>query len=40
MEERGYPMETFLEKLEDGSIKIYMINSLKEWVRINLNIPG
>ena len=40
LEERGYPMETFLEKLEDGSIKIYMINSLKEWVRINLNIPG
>ncbi len=40
LEERGYPMGTFLEKLEDGSIKIYMINSLKEWVQINLNIPG
>lgn len=40
LEERDYSLESFLEKHENGSIKIYLINSLKEWVRINLNIPG
>ncbi|WP_051683072.1 chorismate-binding protein [Salinicoccus luteus] len=38
--ERDYSLESFLEKYENGSIKIYLINSLKEWVGINLNIPG
>ncbi len=38
--ERSYTKVELIRKYRDGDIQIYMVNSLKEWVKISLDISG
>lgn len=40
VKERNYTKAELVQKYMDGEIQIYMINSLKEWVKISLNVSG
>lgn len=37
---RAFTKDELISKYHEGTIKLYMINSLKEWVRISLKITG
>ncbi len=36
--ERDYDLDEFIRRYEQGEIEVYMINSLREWVEVNLDV--
>lgn len=40
VKERNYTVEELMDKLSLGGVQLYLINSVREWVKIELNILG